>query len=68
MREVDARSITVENELEVFKRACFTAENEKRLLSEEIALLRQKIEGLESQKCVRCHGHIFAYRSLTFLV
>ncbi|KAL5527173.1 hypothetical protein ACEPAG_5964 [Sanghuangporus baumii] len=42
--------IKVESELDVFKRACFTAENEKRAFSDEVALLRQKLEALESHR------------------
>ncbi|KAL5488265.1 hypothetical protein ACEPAI_6373 [Sanghuangporus weigelae] len=42
--------IKVESELDVFKRACFTAENEKRVFSDEVALLKQKLEALESHR------------------
>ena len=44
---------TVENDLAVFKRACVEAENSKRLLNEEVATLRKKLEHLDSQKSVR---------------
>ena len=55
----------VENELEVFKRACFTAENEKRALTEEVASLRQKTEALESQKSVRAYALTKSYLLLS---
>ena len=43
----------VENELNVFKRACFSSEAEKKALTEEVAALREKVEILESDKNVR---------------
>lgn len=45
--------LLVENELNVFKKACFSSEAEKKTLTEEVAALREKVEQLESAKNVR---------------
>ena len=46
-------NLPVENELNVFKKACFSSEAEKKTLTEEVAALREKVEQLESEKNVR---------------
>ena len=44
---------TVESDLEVFKRACFAAENDKRALNDEIRVLKAALDTAESQRGVR---------------
>ncbi|THH05018.1 hypothetical protein EW145_g5107 [Phellinidium pouzarii] len=46
--DCEERVKRLETDLEVFKRACFTAESDKRLLNEEITSLRER---LDAQKC-----------------
>lgn len=54
----EERIKSLENDLSVFKRACFTSENEKRLLTEEVNALRGKLDALENKKTV---GFLFTF-------
>lgn len=51
--EYEERVRSLETDLAVFKRACFGAEDEKRVLLHDIKALKERLEALEAQQRVR---------------